>query len=204
MSGYLILNTYLNYIDMGKLGLRITRYRWIPLVTGLIAIGLGIWCLCSPVTSVPVMAYIFAGLLCVAGIFNFAFAYINSRIAPNWGWSLALGILDLVAGIWMLCLPEEELAVTFVIVLGIWLLCVAINAICETFVLSTTSIWWTIFSVFMLVITIYFAIVVISSPVVMAVTGWLYLGISLITYGIFRMAVYGNLRRIDKATHGLI
>lgn len=187
---------------MNNIELKITRYRWIPLVTGIIAIGLGIWCLCSPVTSIPVMAYIFAGAVCVAGIFNLVFAYINSRVAPNWGWSLAIGLLDLVAGIWMFCLPEEELAVTFVIVLGIWLLCVAINAICETFVLGSRNIWWTLFSVFLLVITIYFAIVVISSPVAMAVTGWLYLGISLITYGIFRMAVYGNLRRIHNASDG--
>lgn len=93
---------------METLKFGITRYWWIPMLTGVIALGLGIWCLCSPVTSVPVMAYIFAALICIAGIFNLAFAAFNHRIAPNWGWSLALGLLDLVAGIWMLTLPEEE------------------------------------------------------------------------------------------------
>lgn len=82
---------------MANIGLGITRYRWIPLIVGIIAIGLGIWCLCSPVSSVPVMAYIFAGLVCVAGIFNLCFAGLNHRVAPNWGWAVALGILDLVA-----------------------------------------------------------------------------------------------------------
>lgn len=189
---------------MANIGLGITRYRWIPLIVGIIAIGLGIWCLCSPVSSVPVMAYIFAGLVCVAGIFNLCFAGLNHRVAPNWGWAVALGILDLVAGIWMFCLPEQELAVTFVIVLGIWLLCVAINAICETLVLSRNSVGWTIFSVIMLVLSIYFAIVVISSPVTMAVAGWLYLGISLITYGIFRVSMYGRLKTLNKMTDGML
>lgn len=189
---------------MENLSLGITRFRWIPLLTGIIAIGLGVWCLCSPVSSVPFMAYLFAALVCLAGIFNLAFALINHKIAPNWGWSLALGLLDLIAGIWMLSLPEEELAMTFIIVLGIWLICVAINAICEAFVLSGKSIWWTVFSVLMLLATIYFAVMVISSPISMAVAGWLYLGISLITFGVFRIAVYGKLRALNRDSGGLI
>jgi len=189
---------------METLKFGITRYWWIPMLTGVIALGLGIWCLCSPVTSVPVMAYIFAALICIAGIFNLAFAAFNHRIAHNWGWSLALGLLDLVAGIWMLTLPEEELALTFVIVLGIWLICVAINAICETFVLSGNSFWWTVFSVIMLVATIYFAIMFISSPVSMAIAGWLYLGVSLITFGVFRISISYRIKQLNKATDGLI
>ena len=174
----------------------VMRYRWIPLVTGLISMGLGVWCFFSPVTSVPFMAYLFAACICLAGAFNLTFACINHRIVPNWGWMLALGLLDLVAGIWMLSLPEEQLAVTFVIVLGIWLLCVAINAICETFVLSGGSVWWTIFSVLMLIASVYFAILFLSSPFTLAVAGWLYLGISLVAFGAFRVAVYYRLGRL--------
>lgn len=189
---------------MKNLDFRLSRYRWIPFVTGIIAVGLGIWCLCSPVTSMPVLAYIFAALVCVAGVFNLAFAAYNRRVIPNWGWSLAIGILDIVAGIWMLCLPEEELAVTFVIVMGIWLLCVAINAICETFVISSSSIGWTIFSVIMLIATIYFAVLVLSSPAAMAIAGWLYLGISLITFGAFRIALSWRLRQLHRISGGYL
>jgi uncharacterized membrane protein HdeD (DUF308 family) len=135
----------------------------------------------------------------VAGVCNLAFVAFNGRRAPNWGWALALGLLDMIAGIWMLSLPEEELAVTFIIVLGIWLLCVAINAICETFVLSSASVWWTIFAVIMLVATIYFAIMFLSSPLTMAVAGWLYLGISLIAFGAFRISVSCRLHQLNKA-----
>jgi uncharacterized membrane protein HdeD (DUF308 family) len=174
----------------------ITRLWWIPLITGIVAVGLGIWCLCSPVTSVPVLAYIFAGLICLAGVFNLVYVCVNRAKAPNWGWALALGLLDLLAGIWMLSLPEEELAVTFVIVLGIWLICVAINAICETFVLSTGSILWTVFSVIMLIATIWFAVMFLSSPLTMAVAGWIYLGISLITFGAFRISISCRLRSL--------
>lgn len=178
---------------------QITRHRWIPMVTGLISVVLGIWCLCSPVTSVPVMAYLFAAVLCVAGLFNLVFAAINSRVMASWGWALALGLLDIVAGVWMFCMPEAELALMFVIVLGIWLVCVSINAVCEAFMMSSgSSFWWTFLSIVLLCVTIYFAILVISSPSAMAVAGWLYLGISLIAYGTFRMSVSWQLGQLNR------
>ena len=183
---------------MRKFDFRLSRFSWIPLFTGIVAVGLGIWCLCSPLTSVPVMAYLFAAILCGAGVFNLVFAIVNRRALPNWGWALALGILDLIAGVWLFTLPEAELAVTFVIVLGIWLLCISINAICETFVLSRSSTAWTVLSILLLFATIYFAIVILSSPAAMAVAGWLYLGFSLIAFGAFRIALYWRLNRLKK------
>lgn len=180
----------------------ITRFWWIPMLTGIIAVALGIWCLCSPVTSIPVLAYIFAALICLAGVFNLTYAFVNRMGAPNWGWALALGLLDLLAGIWMFTLPEEELAVTFIIVLGIWLICVAINAICETFVLSSGSAVWAVISIILLIATIWFAVMFLSSPMTMAVAGWIYLGISLITFGVFRISISCRVKKINRLSDG--
>ena len=63
----------------------IMRLWWIPLFTGLLSIALGIWCLCSPVASMKVFAYVFAACLCAGGIVNLIFAGVNSRIGWNWG-----------------------------------------------------------------------------------------------------------------------
>jgi len=38
----------------------------------------------------------------------------------------------------------------------------------------------------------------------MAVAGWLYLGISLITYGIFRVSMYSRLKTLNKMTDGML
>ena len=56
----------------------------------------------------------------------------------------------------------------------------------------------------MLVATIYFAIMFISSPVSMAIAGWLYLGVSLITSGVFRISISYRIKQLNKATDGLI
>lgn len=150
------------------------------------------------------MAYVFAAGLCLAGLLNLSFACFNRNIAPNWGWSLALGLLDLVAGIWMFCLPEGQLVVTFIVVLGIWLVCVAINAICEMFIIGSGSGWLTVLSVLLLVATVYFAVVVLSSPITLAFAGWLYLGISLISFGIIRIIIGCRLGQLNRASGGMI
>lgn len=178
---------------------RITRLWWIPLITGLLCLGLGVWCLVSPLTSIPFMAYAFAGVLCVAGLFNIWFSVANANIAPNWGWALALGLLEIVAGGWMFCLSPAEAEITFVWIIGIWLLVVSINAICETCMLGGGRSWgWSIFTALLLVATIIFAVFLLSSPMMTIMAGWLYLGISLITFGVYRICVSFKVRSISR------
>lgn len=177
----------------------ITRMWWIPLITGLISIGLGIWCLFSPTTSLPVMAYIFAILFLIAGLANVVFGSINLKVSPDGGWTLALGLLEAVAGIWLLTLPTGELTTTFVIVLGIWLIVAAINSIAQTVAVSRGSAVWSFFSIILLVATIIFAFIFIMSPVATALAGWLYLGISLITFGVFRLCIASRMNSVNKA-----
>lgn len=35
-----------------------------------------------------------------------------SRFNSHWGWSLVIGILDIICGVWLLCLPEPALTVS--------------------------------------------------------------------------------------------
>ena len=182
----------------------ITQYWWIPLITGLVAIGLGIWCLCDPSCSLPVLAYTFAAIMVIAGCMNFSFAITSSRYYSGWGWSIALGILELICGVWLWCLPAPILTVAFMYIIGIWILVVAINGISEACVLSTISPAWVIWMVLLLLATIAFAIVFISNPVLSGITEWIWLGISLITYGVYRICFAANMKTLGKATGGLI
>ncbi len=63
----------------------ITRFWWIPLITGLLSIAIGIWCLCSPQESLPILAYAFAWVICFAGFFNLKFAFSNMNNNPSYG-----------------------------------------------------------------------------------------------------------------------
>lgn len=181
----------------------ISRFWWIPLVTGLICLGLGIWCLCDPTDSLPILAYVFASGLCLAGVLNFVVAFANTGYY-GWGWSLCLGILELICGIWLFCLPGPEITLTFMYIIGFWILIVAINGICESVMLMAYNPFWVIWMILLLFCTIAFSIIFIVNPIGTVYVSWIWLGISLIAYGLYRISFAANMQRLGKRTDGLI
>lgn len=185
----------MGFNDFGR---NITRFWWIPLITGLISIGLGVWCLCSPQNSLPVLAYVFASLICLAGLLNITFGCMNTRRYPGWGWSVALGIFEVLCGVWLFCMPVSVLVPTFIFTIGIYLVIVCINAICESIVLSSYANDWIALILCLLLATIVFAIIFISGPVTGGIAVWLYIGISLITFGCYRIMLATKIKKINN------
>lgn len=181
----------------------LTRIWWIPLATGLLCLGFGIWCLCSPVASMEILAYLFAAGFILAGVFNLTFAGINASIYSGWGWSLSLGLLELIGGIWLFLVPEPVLLSTFVIVTGVMILVGAINSIAESCTLARYSGWWMVWAIIMLLATIFCAVIFLTNPIAGGVIVWLWLGISLICFGISRISLAFMLKSINKATYGM-
>lgn len=182
----------------------ISHLWWMPFLVGLIAIGLGVWTLCSPVSSLPVLAYIFAGLLCLAGVLEIGYSITMAKFNAQWGWPLVIGILDIVAGVWMFCMPEAQLELCFMIIVGIWLLCVAIDSLAEACVMASYSPGWMILMILLLIATIICVFIVLSNPFTATFTIWLCIGISLITFGAYRVAIGCSLKTLGNRTDGMI
>lgn len=174
------------------------RLIWLPIVTGLIAIALGIWCLCDPTVSLKIFAYVFAGALCASGLINVILGISNKSIGWNWGWALAIGIIEIFCGVWMYCLPSMMMTSVFMFIIGIWILVAAINALCESFMMASHSPAGTVFSILLLLATIVFAIMFMSNPLTGGIAVWLYIGLSLIFFGCYRLIFASTLRRIGK------
>lgn len=117
-------------------------------------------------------------------MFYIGFACSVAGWSSDWGWGLALGILETIA--------------------GIWLLFAAINAACESFIASAGSVGWTIVSVLFLILTIVFTVMFLSNPIAGGVVVWLWLGLSLICYGAFRMVLAFKLKTLGKVTDGML
>ncbi len=176
----------------------LTRIWWAPLITGLISVAIGVWCLCSPVSSLSVLAYVFAACIIGAGVFNTMFAVANSKYNHEWGWSLALGLFEIIVGVWLFCLPQATLITTFIYTVGIYLVFVTVTAICATFTLHSASTDWTGWLLAFLLCTLVFAIIFMAGPVGGGIAVWLYIGISFISFGIYRMILAFKLRKINK------
>ncbi|MDE6028401.1 MAG: DUF308 domain-containing protein [Muribaculaceae bacterium] len=174
-----------------------TKLWWFPLITGILSIGLGIWCLCSPDSSLTVLAYVFTAILLLAGCMNISYGIINTAPHSNWGWSLALGLIEVILAFWLYSLPAEVLMTAFVFGVGIYLIVVAINALCESFMLSSHSGEWTWLFVIFLLATLFFAFVFLAGPIAGGIAVWLYIGISFITFGCYRIGLAIKLNRIN-------
>lgn len=177
---------------------KLSRFWRLPLITGIISIGLGIWTLLDPSESIPVFAYTFAAILVFAGVSQFISSAMMSRLGASWGWGLIIGILDLVAGIWMFTLPENALTTTFIYIIAIWILVVAINAILEACSMASHSPVALVFMILLLVATMVFAVVFLCNPIVSGLTAWLWLGLSLITFGVYRLILAHRIKNMKS------
>lgn len=176
----------------------VTRYWWIPLITGVLAIAIGVWCLLNPIESLPILALVFACGLCAVGIFNLSFALANSKLYPGWGWALAMGILEIICGMWMLFLSPAVMTTVFVYAVGIYIVFACINAICDAFTSYGYSNDWFGWIIAVLLITLLFALIFMAGPIADGVAVWIYIGISFIFYGIYRIIFSAKIRRLNN------
>jgi uncharacterized membrane protein HdeD (DUF308 family) len=86
---------------------------------GALALVLGLLCLRSPLQTVLVIAMILGVWWLAAGVVDIIGA-IRSRESHRRGWDLALGVLSVLAGGFLLLNPEVSLGV-LVIVVAVWL-----------------------------------------------------------------------------------
>lgn len=181
----------------------LSRYWWLPLITGLICIGLGIWTLCCPAEAIGVLAYAFAICFIVAGLFYIIFSCIGSRFSSDWGWGLATGILEVIAGVWLLSLPTPQIEIAFMYIVGFWILFSAITSISYALVIPGGGLW-TAFAVLLLIATMIFGVIFLTNPLAGGIAVWIWLAISLITFGVYRVVFAGKLKTLGRITDGML
>lgn len=176
----------------------VARYWWLPVLSGLIAIGLGIWVLCSPAASLSLIAYTFAIVICAVGFFNVAFSLVSASSLRGWGWTFFMGLIEIVCGIWLLMLPEDQMVSAFIYGVGFYLIFVVVNAICETVLYyGNTPMWLAVLLAF-IICTLVLALVFLCGPLAGGIAVWLYIGIAFITFGFYRMLVGIRIYRANK------
>ncbi|MBD5195334.1 MAG: hypothetical protein HDS71_06455 [Bacteroidales bacterium] len=175
-----------------------TKLWWIPLVTGILALAIGVWCLFSPLDTLTVLAWFFAAAITAAGVMNLAFGIANTQPHSNWGWSLALGLIEIICGIWLFMMPEAQLITVFIYTIALYLIFVTINAICEAFVLAGYARDWLAWMLLFLFAALVFAIIFLAGPIAGGIAVWLYIGISFIAFGLYRIILAFKLRKMSK------
>jgi uncharacterized membrane protein HdeD (DUF308 family) len=94
---------------------------WVYLLAGIGLFGLGIWVLSSPGAAFLGLTIYFAALILFNGVANTIFALSNRARLRGWGWLLALGLAEILFGLYLLSQPIVA-AGTLAFVIGFWLL----------------------------------------------------------------------------------
>lgn len=175
------------------------RYWWIPMITGILAVAIGIWCLASPESSLPIFAYTFSIIIAVAGFLNIVFALSNIGRLTGWGWKLFYGIIEIVCGVWLLLMPEGEMVGTFIYGIGFYLIFVAITAICETCLYYGDNSFWLTLLLSFIICTIVLSIIFLAGPIAGGIAVWLYIGIAFICFGLYRIFISAKIHQVNKA-----
>lgn len=177
----------------------LTRMWWVPLITGLIFIGFGAWCLCDPAPSLEILAYIFAGAVGLIGIGNLIYGINSYNSNHGWGWSLASGCVELIFSIFMFFVPSVVLTYFFVYGVGLYIIFSSIYSFFGSVMIVKNSPAWVTFIVIFLLAAVISGIIVVLGPVGTGTIGWLFIGISFCCYGVFRILLSAKIKELNNS-----
>ncbi len=185
-------------LDVIRLGRDHFRFWWISLLMGILSIVAGICCFATPAGSLAVLTAFFIALLIVGGIGNIAFAAINCRNTSFWGWSLARGIIELLFGIWLLLIPLPVVTAILVYLIGLWMLFHSILGICESSAFSALPVKGWGWLLACNVLSLLCAFLFLTLPAFGGAFLLVYIGLSFVLYGLFRIVLAFHLRKINR------
>jgi len=167
------------------------KYWYFILIAGIILIGVGLWAIIFPQQSIPVMAIIFSLAFLSVSLFEIIFAVSNKNEITNWGWGLALEILNLLIGIILLLNPVISVF-TLSFCIGFLILFQSLISVIIAFDLKTYRIleWGNLLA--MGILGIILAILLLINPNFTTITIVIFLGLSLIVDG--AISIYLSLK----------
>lgn len=174
------------------------KYWWVSLLIGIFAIVVGILCMTTPDATLVALTYLFVAMFFIDGIFEIIFAVSNRESLSQWGWNLAMGILEIVLGIVLLALPWPFVTVMLIYMIGFWIMFRSFWTFGEAFELKRIGVrsWGWLLA--LAILSILFSFVFFLSPLFSGVFIVAFVSVAFIAYGIFRIYMGIQLRSIHK------
>lgn len=173
------------------------KHWYLPLIVGVLFVGLGIWTIFSPMETYLGLAILFAIGFLVSGIFEIAFAITNRKNLDHWGWELANGIFSLLIGIILTSNPVMTLA-TLPLFIGFIVMFKSIMAISTSLELKKYGVidWGNLMAFGIL--GLIFSFILIWNPVFAGLTIVVWTGIAVTTIGFYVIYYSFKLKKLHK------
>ncbi|HCO68155.1 MAG TPA: hypothetical protein DIT04_10440, partial [Dysgonomonas sp.] len=173
------------------------KYWWVSLLVGVIAVILGIVCLFTPFATFTALTFLFIFAFLMGGIAEIVFALANKNSIHNWGWTLAVGIIDIVFAI-ILLMNLELAPLMLAYLIAFWIMLQSFWGIGMAFDLQSVrgSGWgWLLALSIMGVIA---SILLLFQPAVAGLFAAYIVAFGFLFYGIFRIYLAFRLKNIHN------
>ena len=167
---------------------------WVYVLAGLGLFGVGLWVFNSPDAAFLGLTIYFAALILYNGVANTIFSLSNRARLRGWGWLLALGLGEVLFGIYLLSQPIVA-AGTLAFVIGFWLLLRSGATVANAFALRRLGYrqWgWTLA---LGLLGIVLAFMVLSNPIIGVLGATTWLALALLVLGAASLVLGLRLRR---------
>lgn len=171
------------------------KHWYLLFIVGLLFILLGIWVLFTPLESYLALATMFSLSFLIAGIFEILFAFSNRDELDGWGWTLTMGIINLLVGLLLITHPSISIT-TLPFFVGFTVLFRSVHAISFAFDLKSyqDSDWGNLLIIG--VLGIIFSFILIWNPVFAGLSLVVWTGLAFIVTGASAVFFSLRLRRI--------
>lgn len=175
------------------------KYWYVPLILGIVFIGLGLWVFATPIATLLGIAIFFSIGFVFSGVFEIFYSISNRKEMRNWGWHLAGGAMTLLLGLLLFGRPDLT-ALVLSISIGFWLLFRSVMYTASSFELKEIGMrnwgWLLILGI----LGIIFSFILLFNPLLLGLTLVFWIGFGLIVTGIINIVIAFSVRKIKKET----
>jgi uncharacterized membrane protein HdeD (DUF308 family) len=176
---------------------RPAKHWYLKLFLGVIFIIVGIWVFVTPVGAYVALSLLFGISFLVTGILQIIYAGSNRKVLAHWGWTLAIGILELLVGILLLANPGLSMVILPLYV-GFVLLFRSITALGWSFLLRKLQIKYWGWVLTIGILGLIFSFVLLWDPLLTAYIIVIITGIAFLLTGISQIILSFRLKKWNK------
>ncbi|MDT7827533.1 HdeD family acid-resistance protein [Pricia sp. S334] len=178
------------------------KHWYVPLLVGIFFVIVSIVVFSSPMTSLLTLSILFAISFLLGGIAEIVFSVTNRHQLDNWGWSLAFGIITLIAGLLLFMNPGLSV-ITLAFYVGFVVLFRSVAAISFSLDLkrygSDNWGWLLAFGILGAI----FSFILLWNPLFAGMGAVVLVALSFLFAGLFSILFALQLRKLHKASKEL-
>ena len=174
---------------------RTIKLWYLPLLAGIVLIGMGLWTFKESVDSYIVLAFLFSLGFVLSGLIESIFSIVNRDVIDSWGWHLVMGIFTLIVGVLMFMNPDITM-LTLPFYVGFVILFRSMNAISVALDLKSYGIldWGNILAIG--IVGVFLAFVLLWNPLFAGLSIVVWTGIALVIAGLLNIMISLKLKKI--------